>query len=64
VTASQVALAWNAMEIGLGLERLTRPQTVDAAVARRLGWLLLDAVLDGARPAADNRDTQQDRSIR
>jgi AcrR family transcriptional regulator len=64
VTASQVALAWNAMEIGLGLERLTQPQTVDAAVARRLGWLLLDAVLDGARPAADNKDTQQDRSIR
>jgi AcrR family transcriptional regulator len=64
VTASQVALAWNAMEIGLGLERLTQPQTVDAAVARRLGWLLLDAVLDGARPATDNKDTQQDRSIR
>ena len=63
VTASQVALAWNAMEIGLGLERLTQPQTVDAAVARRLGWLLLDAVLDGARPAADNKGTQQDRSI-
>jgi AcrR family transcriptional regulator len=64
VTASQVALAWNAMELGLGLERLTQPQTVDAAVARRLGWLLLDAVLDGARPAADNTDTQQDRRIR
>jgi len=64
VTASQVALAWNAMEIGLGLERLTQQQTVDAAVARRLGWLLLDAVLDGARPAADNKDNQQDRSIR
>ena len=64
VTASQVALAWNAMEIGLGLERLTQPQTVDAAVARRLGWLLLDAVLDGARPAADHNDPQQDRSIR
>ena len=64
VTAGQVALAWNAMEIGLGLERLTQPQTVDAAVARRLGWLLLDAVLDGARPAADHNDPQQDRSIR
>ena len=64
VTASQVALAWNAMEIGLGLERLTQPQTVDAAVARRLGWLLLDAVLDGARPAADHHAPQQERSIR
>jgi AcrR family transcriptional regulator len=64
VTAGQVALAWNAMEIGLGLERLTQPQAVDVAVARRMGWLLLDAALDGARPAADNKDTQQDRSIR
>jgi hypothetical protein len=64
VTAGQVALAWNAMEIGLGLERLTQPQTVDAAAARRLGWLLLDAVLDGARPAADNKDTEQDGSLR
>jgi AcrR family transcriptional regulator len=64
VTAGQVALAWNAMEIGLGLERLTQPQAVDVAAARRMGWLLLDAALDGARPAADNKDTQQDRSIR
>jgi AcrR family transcriptional regulator len=64
VTASQVALAWNAMEIGLGLERLTQPQTVDAAVARRLGWLLLDAVLDGARPSAGHNGPPQDRSIR
>jgi hypothetical protein len=52
------------MEIGLGLERLTQPQAVDVAAARRMGWLLLDAALDGARPAADNKDTQQDRSIR
>ena len=64
VTASQVAVAWNAMEVGLNLERLTQPQTVDRALARRMGRLLLDAVLDGARPAADNKDTQQDRSIR
>jgi AcrR family transcriptional regulator len=69
VTASQVAVAWNAMEVGLNLERLTQPRTVDRAVARRMGRLLLDAVLDGARPAADNKDTQnkdtqQDRSIR
>jgi AcrR family transcriptional regulator len=64
VTAGQVALAWNAMEIGLGLERLTQPQAVDVAVARRMGWLLLDAVLDGVRPAADIKDTPQDRSIR
>ena len=64
VTASQVAVAWNAMEVGLNLERLTQPQTVDRALARRMGRLLLDAVLDGARPAADNNDTQQDRSIR
>jgi AcrR family transcriptional regulator len=64
LTASQVALAWNAMEIGLGLERLTQPQTVDAAVARRLGWLLLDAVLDTTQPLAGNDGKQQDRSIR
>jgi AcrR family transcriptional regulator len=64
VTASQVAAAWNAMEVGLNLERLTQPQTVDRALARRMGRLLLDAALDGARPAADNKDTQQDRSIR
>jgi AcrR family transcriptional regulator len=64
VTASQVAVAWNAMEVGLNLERLTQPQTVDRALARRIGKLLLDAVLDRARPAADNKDTQQDRSIR
>jgi AcrR family transcriptional regulator len=64
VTASQVAVAWNAMEVGLGLERLTQPQTVDVALARRMGWLLLDAVLDGTRPSAGNKDTPQDRGIR
>jgi AcrR family transcriptional regulator len=64
VTASHVALAWNAMEIGLGLERLTQPQAVDSVLARRMGWLLLDAVLDGARPSADSKDTPQDRSSR
>jgi hypothetical protein len=64
VTASQVAVAWNAMEVGLNLERLTQPQTVNRALARRIGKLLLDAVLDGTRPAADNKDTRQDRSIR
>ena len=37
VTATQVALAWNAMEVGLGLERLTQPQTVDVVLARRMG---------------------------
>jgi AcrR family transcriptional regulator len=52
VTASQVALTWNAMEIGLGLERLTQPQTVDVAVARRMGRLLLDAVLGPTQPSA------------
>ena len=64
VTAKQVVLAWNAMEIGLGLERLTQPQTVDVAVARRMGWLLLDAVLGAARPSASNDGQQQDRRIR
>jgi AcrR family transcriptional regulator len=64
VTASQVAVAWNAMEVGLNLERLTQPQTVDRALARRMGWLLLDAVLDGIRPSAGNKDTPQDRGIR
>jgi AcrR family transcriptional regulator len=64
VTASQVAVAWNAMEVGLALERLTQPQTVDVALARRMGWLLLDAVLDTTRPSASNDGTRQDRSIR
>jgi AcrR family transcriptional regulator len=64
VTASQVVLAWNAMEIGLGLERLTQPQAVDGALARRMGWLLLDAVLGAAEPSASNDGIQQDRGIR
>jgi hypothetical protein len=64
VTASQVAAAWNAMEVGLALERLTQPQTVDRALARRMGRLLLDAVLDTTQPSASNDGTQQDRSIR
>jgi AcrR family transcriptional regulator len=64
VTASQVAVAWNAMEVGLALERLTQPQTVDVALARRMGRLLLDAVLDTTQPSAGNDGTQQDRSIR
>jgi AcrR family transcriptional regulator len=64
VTAGQVAVAWNAMEVGLNLERLTQPQTVDRALARRMGRLLLDAVLDTTQPSASNDGTQQDRSIR
>jgi AcrR family transcriptional regulator len=64
VTASQVAVAWNAMEVGLALERLTQPQTADVALARRMGRLLLDAVLDTTQPSASNDARQQDRSIR
>jgi len=64
VTAAQVALAWNAMEIGLGLERLTQPQTVDVVVARRMGRLLLDAAVGPAQLAAGGDGTQQDRRIR
>jgi AcrR family transcriptional regulator len=64
VTASQVAVAWNAMEVGLAMERLTQPQTVDVALARRMGRLLLDAVLDTTQPSASNDGKQQDRSIR
>jgi AcrR family transcriptional regulator len=64
VTASQVAVAWNAMEVGLALERLTQPQTVDVALARRMGWLLLDAVLGAAPPPASNDGPPQDRRIR
>jgi AcrR family transcriptional regulator len=62
VTALQLALAWNAMEIGLGLERMTQPQAVDVALARRMGRLLLDAALDAAPPPPTNNDNQQDRS--
>jgi len=64
VTAAQVVLAWNAMEIGLGLERLTQPQALDGVVARRMGWLLLDAVLGAAEPSAGNDGAKQDRGIR
>ena len=64
VTASQVALAWNALEVGLGLERLTQPQAVDEVLARRMGWLLLDAVLATTQPPAGNDGKQQDRRIR
>jgi AcrR family transcriptional regulator len=64
LTADQVVLAWNAMEVGLALERLTQPQAVDGAVARRMGWLLLDAAMGAARPPAGNKDTPQDRGIR
>jgi AcrR family transcriptional regulator len=62
--ASQVVLAWNAMEIGLGLERLTQPQAVDGALARRMGWLLLDAVVGRAEPSASNNGPRQDRGTR
>jgi AcrR family transcriptional regulator len=64
VTALQVVLAWNAMEVGLGLERLTQPQAVDGVVARRMGWLLLDAVVGAAEPSAGPEAAQQDRRIR
>jgi AcrR family transcriptional regulator len=63
VTATQVAVAWNAMEVGLNLERLTQPQTVDRALARRVGKLLLDAVLDTTQPSTSNDGPPQDRSI-
>jgi AcrR family transcriptional regulator len=64
VTAGQVVLAWNAMEIGLGLERLTQPGAVDVTVARRMGWLLLDAVLGATQPSAGSNGEKQDRGIR
>ena len=64
LTASQVVLAWNAMEVGLGLERLTQPQAVDVVLARRMGWLLLDAVLATTPPSAGNDGQPQDRRIR
>ena len=59
-----MVLAWNAMEVGLGLERLTQPQAVDGVLARRMGWLLLDAVLGAAQPSASSDGPQQDRRIR
>jgi AcrR family transcriptional regulator len=64
LTADQVVLAWNAMEVGLGLERLTQPQAVDGAVARRMGWLLLDAALGAARAPAGGSRATRDRGIR
>ena len=62
--ATQVVLAWNAMEIGLGLERLTQPQAVDGAQARRMGWLLLDAVVGRAEPSTSSNGPRQDRGTR
>jgi hypothetical protein len=59
-----VAVAWYAMEVGLNLERLSQPQTVDRALARRMGWLLLDAALGAAEPSASNDGIQQDGGIR
>jgi hypothetical protein len=64
VTPFQVALCWNAMEVGLALERLTQPQDVDVELARRMGWLLLDAVLGAAAPAASSDGKPKDRSTR
>ncbi len=64
VTPFQVVLAWNAMEVGLGLERLTQPQDVDVELARRMGWLLLDAVVGPALPAANNDGKHKSRSTR
>jgi AcrR family transcriptional regulator len=64
VEAGQVVLAWNAMEVGLGLERLTQPQLVDVGVARRMGWLLLDAALGAAHVATGKDAVSQDRGIR
>jgi AcrR family transcriptional regulator len=61
VTALQVATAWNAMEIGLSLERLTQPHVVDAKLARQMGRLLLDAALDAPRSTSNAR-TQQNGS--
>jgi len=63
VTASQVVLAWNAMELGLGLERLTQPRAVDGAMGRRMGRLLLDAVLGAAEPSVGSNGPKQDRGI-
>jgi AcrR family transcriptional regulator len=64
LNADQVAVAWYAMEVGLNLERLSQPQTVDRALARRMGWLLLDAALGAAEPSASNDGIQQDGGIR
>jgi AcrR family transcriptional regulator len=64
MTAGQVVLAWNAMELGLGLERLTQPKAVDGAMGRRMGWLLLDAVLGAAQPPASDNGPPRDRGIR
>jgi AcrR family transcriptional regulator len=64
VTPFQAAVAWNAMEVGLGLERLTQPQDVDVELARRMCWLLLDAVVGPALPVAVSDGKQKNRSTR
>jgi AcrR family transcriptional regulator len=64
VTPFQVVLTWNAMEVGLGLERLTQPQDVDVELAHRMCWLLLDAVVGPALPAAGSDSKDKNRSTR
>ena len=64
VTPLQMVLAWNAMEVGLGLERLTQPQNVDVELARRMCWLLLDAVVGPALPPAGSDSKQNTWSAR
>jgi AcrR family transcriptional regulator len=63
MTALQVAVAWNAMEIGLGLERLTQPHVVDAELARQMGRLLLDAAVDGEPRSHSDERGMRNRSM-
>jgi AcrR family transcriptional regulator len=56
VAERQLVVAANAMEMGLGLERLLQPEVVDVELAERMARLVLEAARGGA-PA----DTRQRR---
>jgi len=46
------------------LGRLTQPQDVDVELARRMCWLLLDAVVGPALPVAVSDGKQKNRRTR
>jgi AcrR family transcriptional regulator len=53
--ATQLALAWYAMLVGLALERLTQPQVVDTALGGRMQRLLWEVLERGADAPATRR---------
>jgi AcrR family transcriptional regulator len=58
----QVHLAMTAMTLGLTLERLVRPQVVDADIATRIARLVLDHLVRGADDAGEDGATDRHRT--